>query len=101
MLSVTCNNRQKVTIVASPDGPIDGALRVTIQDGDGTIEQNPSTPLEVTVVSGSIAGQTHYLVEADVRGGAEESLISEVIELTVSAAEARSLGMSVGAVKDK
>jgi hypothetical protein len=101
MHSVSCNNRQKVTVTASPDGPIDGALRVTVQDGDGTFEQDPASPLSLKVVSGTIAGQTHYLVEGDVRAGAEVVLISEVIELTVSSAEARSFGLATGAVEDK
>jgi hypothetical protein len=101
MLSVSCNNRQKITITATPDGPIDGALRVSVTEGDGTVEQDPATPLSFKAVSGTIAGQTKYLVEADVRAGADESLISEVVELTVSAAEAKSLGMAAGAVEDK
>ena len=101
MLSVACNNKQKVAITASPDGPIDGALRVTVTEGDGTVEQDPATPLSFKAVSGSIAGQTKYLVEGDVRAGSDVVLISEVVELTVSAAEATSFGLSAGAVEDK
>ena len=101
MLSATCNNRQKVTINASPDGPLDGALRVSVQEGDGTVEQDPSTPLSFKAVSGPIAGQTKYLVEGDVRAGDEVVLISEVVELTVSAAEATSFGLSAGATEPK
>jgi hypothetical protein len=101
MFPVACDNTQKVPITASPDGPIDGALRITVTEGDGTFLQDPATPLVFTAVSGSIAGQTKYLVEADVRAGADVSLISEVVELTVSAAEAKSLGMSAGAPEPK
>jgi hypothetical protein len=101
MLPVACNNKQKVTINASPDGPLDGALKITITEGDGTFEVDPNTPLSFKAVSGPIAGQTKYLVEADVRAGTDVVLISEVIELTVSSAEATSLGFSVGAIELK
>lgn len=101
MFSVTTDNKSKITVTATPDGPIDGPLRVTVQDGDGTVEQDPATPLSFKAVSGSIAGQTHYLVEGDVRAGADVSLISEVVEYTVSAAEAKSLGMAAGPVEPK
>lgn len=101
MVSVACTTKQKVPITASPDGPIDGALRVTVTEGDGTVEQDPATPLAFKAVSGSIAGQTKYLVEGDVRAGSDVVLISEVVELTVEAAEATSFGLTAGAPEPK
>jgi hypothetical protein len=101
MFAIACDNRQKVTVVATPNGPIDGALRVTVQSGDGDFAQNPATPLSIDFLSGTIAGQTQYLVEGDVRAGAEVVLISEVVELTVSAAEATGFGLAVGSISLK
>lgn len=101
MLSIACDNRQKVTVIATPDGPLDGPLRVTVQSGDGTVEQDPATPLQFKAVSGVIAGQTVYLVEGDALAGAGEVLIPETVELTVSAAAATSLGMAQGATELK
>lgn len=96
MLSIQCTNKEKKTVIAEPDGPIDGALRITVQSGDGTFEQDPAKPLEFKAVSGPIAGQTVYLVEADVKAGAEEKLIQETVELTVDAAEATGFGFREG-----
>ena len=100
MLAITCNNRQRVVVTLVPDGPIE-SVKVTVQSGDGTVVQDPATPLVVRFVSGEIAGQTVYLVEGDARVGEGESLIPETVELTVDAAEARSLGLSQTAIEDK
>lgn len=101
MLNIATNNKEKITVTAAPNGPIDGALRITVQDGDATFEQDPATPLAFKAVSGAVAGQSHYLVEGDVRAGAEVVLISEVVEYTVSQAEATAFGLSAGAVEPK
>ena len=101
MLSIACNNLQKITVTATPNGPLDGPLRVTVQSGDGTVEQDPATPLVFKAVSGPTASQTVYLVEGDAKEGAGEDFISETVELTVSAAAATSLGMSAGAIELK
>lgn len=101
MLELACNNRQKVTVTASPDGPLDGALRVSVTAGDGTVEQDPATPNTFKAVSGTIAGETRYLVQGDTRAGVDENLIEEEVVLTVSAAEATGFGLVAGAVEPK
>jgi hypothetical protein len=101
MLSIACDNRQKVTVTATPNGPLDGALRVTVQSGDGTVEQDPATPLSFKAVSGPTASQTVFLVEGDAQAGAGEAFISETVELTVAAAAATSLGMAAGVIELK
>ena len=114
MFPVTCDNFSKITVNSSPDGTLDGPLRVTVTSGDGTFEQDPATPLSVKFVSGtavadpadptSAAGQTVYRVEGDVRSGPDVVLIGDDVVLTVTArppAEATTLGFSVGAVEPK
>jgi hypothetical protein len=100
MFACACTNRQQVVVTLTPDGPIE-SVTVTVQSGDGTVLQDPATPLVVRFVSGEIAGQTVYLVEGDARVGEGENMIPETVELTVAAAEARSLGLSQTALEDK
>lgn len=114
MFPVSCTNAEKITVNASPNGRLDGALRVRVDSGDGTFEQTPASPNSFKAVSGtavfdpndpaSTVGITVYKVSGDVRQGSAESLIEEDVVLTVSAvpeAEATNLGFSVGAVEPK
>lgn len=107
MLQIACTNDQKVTVVATPktDGgrpaAIDGALRVTVQSGDGTFEQDPATPLQFKAVSGDAPGVTSYLVEADADLGAGVVLIQDIVELTVTGAQASNFGLAAGPVEPK
>lgn len=113
-LSIACTNEQKVTVICTPiTGPapgfpggrpagIDGALKVTVQSGDGTVEQDPNFPLRFKAVSGESLGDTVYLVEADADLGAETvETISDLVTLTVTGARARNLGLQAGPVEPK
>ncbi len=114
MFPVTCNNASKITVNAAPDGKLDGPLRIRVDSGDGTFEQDPASPNSFKAVSGaavfnpdepeSTVGITVYKISGDVRAGAEESLIEEDVVFTVTAvpeAEATTFGFSVGAIELK
>jgi len=107
MLSIACTNEEKVTVTANPvtaaghPASFDGALKVTVTEGDGTVEQDPAFPNSFKAVSGDIAGQTKYLVEADVDLGEGVTNIQETVELTVSTAAAASFGLAVGVTEPK
>lgn len=104
MIEVTCTNEEKVPITAAPvttsgaPANVDGALRVTVQSGDGTVEQDPNNPLSFFAVSGNNAGVTVFLVQADADlDEGEEALIQDTVELTVTSAAAASFGLTAGA----
>jgi hypothetical protein len=107
MLQVACNNDQKVTVIASPQSTggrpaqIDGALRVSVQSGNGTVEQDAATPLQFKAVSGDTPGVTTYLVEADADLGEGVVLIQDIVELNVTSAQAANFGLAAGAVEPK
>lgn len=107
MLNVTSTNEEKVPITAAPltkgghPAKIDGALKVTVQSGNGTFEQDPATPLSFTVVSGDDPGQTVYLVEADVDLGEGVTNIQDTVTYDVVGAQAQSFGLSAGAAIPK
>ena len=107
MLSVACSNEQKVTVTATPvtssgrPARFDGALKVSVQSGDGTVEQDPATPNSFKAVSGDNPGTTVYLVEADVDLGAGVTNISDTVELTVTGANAAAFGLAAGVVEPK
>ena len=106
-LAIACTNEEQVPVTASPvtssgqPAQIDGALRVTVQSGDGTAVQDPATPLVFTARSGDTPGDTVYLVEADADLGAGTTLISDVVTLTVTSATAASFGLTQGAAEPK
>jgi len=101
-LEIACTNEEKVPVTASPKtaggrpAQIDGALRVTVQSGDGTVEQDPAKPLEFFAVSGDIPGTTEYLVEADADLGAGVETIQDTVTLVVNGAKAANFGISAG-----
>lgn len=107
MLQIACTNEQQVPVTATPvtaagnPAPVDGALRVTVVSGDGTVLQDPATPLAFKAVSGPSAGVTVYRVEADADQSAGEVLISDTVELTVTSEQAASFGLSAGAPEPK
>jgi hypothetical protein len=107
MLSVACSNEQKVPVTAAPQtangnpAQVDGPLRVSVQSGDGTVEQDPASPLTFKAVSGAVAGKTVFLVEADADLGEGVQLISDTVELDVPSATAASFGLTAGAAEPK
>lgn len=106
-LAIACTNEEQIPVTASPvtangaPAQVDGPLRVTVQSGDGTVVQDPATPLIFTARSGAAAGDTVYLVEADADLGTGVTLISDLVTLTVTSATAASFGLTAGAVEPK
>lgn len=106
-LNVACSNEQKIPVIATPQtaggrpAQIDGALRVTVQSGDGTVEQDAAKPLEFKAVSGDAPGDTVYLVEADADLGSGVQNISDLVTLTVTSATAANFGLSAGVPEPK
>lgn len=106
-LTVACTNEQKITITAAPKtatgkpASLDGPLTITVQSGDGLVEQDPATPLQFKAVSGDALGDTVYLVEGDADLGAGVETISDLVTLTVSSAKAANFGLVVGPVEPK
>jgi hypothetical protein len=102
-LNVACTNEQMVPITAAPTSqsgnpaPIDGALRVTVQSGDGSVVQDPATPLTFMAVSGAALGDTVFLVEADADMGAGSQTIQDLVTLSVTGAVAANFGFTAGA----
>jgi hypothetical protein len=107
MLAVACSNEQKVPVTATPrtaagnPAQVDGALTVTVQSGDGTVEQDPLTPLVFKAVSGANPGTTVFLVEADADLGSGVQTISDTVELTVTSATAANFGLAAGTPEPK
>lgn len=106
-LSLACSNEEKVTVTAAPKSSsgrparLDGALRVSVQSGDGTVEQDAATPLAFKAVSGDAPGDTVYLVEGDADLGDGITLIQDLVTLTVTGANAASFGLSAGVTEPK
>lgn len=115
MFATTCSNdeKRKITVKATSAGgrpaKLDGPLRVSVQSGDGTFEQDPADPLSFTVISGDEvavpdvlgSGETTYTLEADADTGEGTNLINETVVLTVTGAQAAGLGLTVGAPEPK
>jgi len=107
MLSVACTNAEKVTVTATPvtatgrPARFDGALKVSVQSGSGSVEQDPATPNSFKAVSGDDPGTTVYLVEADVDLGTGITNISDTVELTVTGENAAAFGLAAGVVEPK
>lgn len=102
-----CTTEEKVPVTASPKtaagnpAQVDGALKVTVQSGEGTVEQDPAKPLEFFAVSSDTPGTTEYLIEADADLGAGVEAISDTLTLVVSGAKAANFGVSTGAAVPK
>lgn len=103
-LSISSTDAQKVTVIANPDGAgLDGALRVSVVDGDATFTQDPGSPLQFKAVSGAV-GVSHFQVQGDRDLGPGEDLLSDTVEYTVTAAPpppATTLGLAAGPVEPK
>lgn len=106
-LSIASNNEQKVPVTAAPvtstgkPAQVDGPLRVTVVSGEGTVEQDPLTPLTFKAVSGDNPGTTEYLVEADADLGSGVTLIQDTVTYEVSGAQAASFGLVSGVPEPK
>jgi len=108
MLNIACTNEQKHGVIVAPQtiggrpAAIDGALTVTVVSGDGTVEQDPGTPLEFKAVSGdSVETDTVYDVAGDADLGAGVVTIHDTVTLHVTSASAVSFGLSAGLIEQK
>lgn len=113
MLAITCDNSQKMKVTCTPDGKLDGPLRITVVNGDGSFSQDLADPLSFEAISGTAVfdattsdsiGVTSYRVEGDVRMGPETVLIGDDVVLTVTPVpipEATKLGLAAGAPEPK
>lgn len=107
MLSVAITNEQKVKITAAPRtasgraAQVDGALRVSVQSGDVTIESSAGEPLSFFAISGDDPGTSVLLVEADADLGSGEVLIADTVEVVVSGAQAENFGLVAGLAEPK
>ena len=107
MLHLILTNEQKIRVTAVPmtatgrPARLDGALRVSVQSGDGTFLQDSSLPLEVQLVSGDTPGDTTYLIEGDADLGVGIQLVQDLVVLHVSGALAANLGLVAGSPEPK
>lgn len=106
-LAITCTNDEQVTVNAKPQtstgrpAVIDGALTVTVLSGDGTVLQDPASPLSFKAVSGAAAADTVYDVSGDTDIGSGVVTIHDTVTLTVTSAVAANFGLSAGVTEPK
>lgn len=105
-LNIALTNEEKILVTLAPTtaagnpATLDGEPTWTVDSGDATLDVQPGG-LSAYVVSGT-PGASNITVSADADLDAgEERVISDVIAVTVVAAEAASLGFSVGAAEPK
>jgi len=72
------DGKGRVPVVAEPDGPIYGALQVSVSSGKGTFLQDRNIPLGVKFVSEDVPGTTVYLVKGNRSKDAEDYLEATV-----------------------
>jgi len=105
-LNIALTNEEKILVTLAPTtaagnpATLDGVPTWTVDSGDATLDVQPDG-LSAYVVSGT-PGASNITVSADADLDAgEERTISDVIAVTVVAAEAASLGFSVGTAEPK
>ncbi len=105
-LNIVLTNEQKILVTLAPTtesgnpANLDGEPTWTVTDGDATVEVQPGG-LSAYVVSGTPgASNIGVTADADLDAG-EERMIGDGIAVTVLAAEAASLGFTVGAPEPK
>lgn len=107
MFQVTCSNEQKIKVTVTPEtasgkpARIDGALKVSVQSGDGTFTQDPADALSFYAVSGDALADTVFLVEADADLGTGVLNIQDTVTLTVTGVNASSFGFTSAAPEAK
>lgn len=107
MVSISINNEQKVKITAAPTtaagnpATLDGGLRGTVLEGDATVEAVDGEPNSLYLVSGVAVGLSRIRIYADADLGEGTREIEDTVELTVTAAEANTLGVTVAAAETK
>jgi len=103
-VTIKITNEQKVNVALSPKtdagkpAKVDGAPTWEVVGGDETSSTVVVAPdgLSADLVSSDTPGDTTYLIKADADLGEGVETIQETITLTVSGANARNLGVTVG-----
>lgn len=105
-LNIALTNEQKILVTLTPTtesgnpASLDGEPTWTVTEGDATVEVQPGG-LSAYIVSGTPgASNVEVSADADLDAG-EERVISDMIAVTVVAAEAASLGFNVGTPEPK
>jgi len=103
---VSITTEQKIPITFSPltaqgsPATLDGPLTAEVVSGDVTTEVS-ADGLTVTIISGSTVGTAQVKVTGDGDLGAGVRSIEEIIDVTLTNAEAISFGIVVGAPEPK
>jgi hypothetical protein len=106
-LDISSTDEEQVNVSVAPTttsgrpARLDGALTVTVVDGDGTVLQDPASPLAFKAVSGPGPGITHYLVSGDADLGAGVVEVQDTVTYTVTGVQAANLGLVAGAIEPK
>lgn len=104
-LNIAITNEQKILVTLAPTtasgnpAPLDGVPVWAVTEGDATLEVAEDGRSSY-LISGDI-GSSLILVTADPDMGEGVREISDVIALTVVAAEAASIGLSAGSPEQK
>ena len=105
-INVALTNEEKINLTLNPvtaagnAAPVDGAPVWTVTEGDATLEV-AADGLSAYVVSGT-PGASLITITADADLDADELReVSDVIAVTVVAAEAASIGLAAGAPEPK
>lgn len=106
MASVSLTTEQKVAFTFTPTSPsgnpatLDGDIQAEVLSGDVTVEVNEDG-LSGFIIAGSTVGaaQVRFFGDADLSVGIRT--IEEIADVTVTNAEAATLGLSFGAPEPK
>jgi hypothetical protein len=105
-VTIKITNEQKVNVALTPktDGgkpaKLDGAPAWSVVSGDSTLVV-AADGLSADLVSSDTPGDTTFLIDADADLGEGVENLQETITLTVSGANARNLGITVGTPVNK
>lgn len=100
-VAVKITNEQKINVTLSPrtdtgkPAKVDGPPDWSVVSGDSTVVVAPDG-LSADLVSSDAPGDTTYLIDADADLGAGREDLQETITLTVTGANAKNLGITVG-----
>jgi len=106
IMDITINNEQQVPVFLKPVTPsghpatLDGAPTWEVISGDSTVTA-AEDGLSAMLVSGDNPGDTEFLVKADADLGSGVVEISDIIRLTVTGAQAASMGLTAGQAEPK
>jgi hypothetical protein len=100
-VAIKITNEQKINVTLSPKtdtgkpAKLDGAPVWSVIAGDSTVVAAPDG-LSADLVSSDTPGDTTYLIDADADLGEGKEDLQETITLTVTGANAKNLGVTIG-----